>query len=176
MRKLLALLVVGLMIGFSSIVHAQEINDEFAYDIIHLWAEHLPGGTCQETMAKLEDLSSDDLLRLRELVETDRQKAKDNKIAVSTLDKRYADALVNHIDSMRGNLAYDKVVDAVLVEPVASGTVIWYRVETLEGKQLEKFFIGIPVKPDCNFDVKLGTPYKLYLQGQEIIKLEELDN
>ena len=176
MRKLLALLIVLMMMGFSGAVNAagKEINEEYAYNIVHLWAEDLPGGTCKETMAKLEGLNDEDLLQLRELVDADQQMTEHNKIAISTLDKRYAAALVNHIDSMRGKLVYDKAVDAKLVEPVASGTVIWYKVETLEGVELGELFMGIPVKPDCDFVRELGTPYKLYLQGQEIIKLEEL--
>jgi len=178
MKKLFVLLVVGLMMEISGNANAagQEVNEEYAYNIVHLWAEHLPGGTCQDTMAKLEGLNDEDISHLRELVKQDRKKNGDHKIAISTLDKRYADALINHIDNMQGNLAYDKAVNAMLVEPVASGPVIWYRVETLEGVELEELYIGIPIKPDCDFTIEFKTPYKLYVQGQEIIKLEQLEN
>ena len=60
---------------------------------------------------------------------------------------------------------------------VAQDDVVWYKVETLDGRIYEELWIGVStVLPGpCGFMQELEVPYRMYLRGKQIIKLEELN-
>ena len=173
MRKLLALLVGLLMMGFAGNAFAQEINVEYAYDLVHAWAEGLEGGSCEESMQKLDALSAEQRTQLRDLLQADLAKD-ERQVGISALDFRLAHKVINELDNMTGKLAHDKMIEAKLVEPTGSGTVVWYKVQTLDGKNIEELYIGSSTVMPCGYMQELDTPYRMYLRGDQIVKLEKL--
>ena len=74
-------------------------------------------------------------------------------------------------------MEYDHVIDAILVAPVSTGTAVSYKVKTLEGKIYDELWIGVSsvLPKPCGFMQELDIPYRMYLRGKQIIKLEKLD-
>ena len=174
MKKLPALLIVGSMLICGSVAQAQVINEEYADALIYQWTGP-KGSTCDEVLEQVKALDAAQQLKLREVLHA--QLSSDEKMpeGKSALDYRFADKLINQIDDWHGNLKYDEVIEAKLVEPVSQGAAVWYKVETLDGRVYDKLWIGVSTLQPCDTLEDIDVPYRMYLRGKQIVKLEELD-
>ena len=178
MRKLLALLIVGLMMGISGTANAagQEINEEYAKNLLQTWV----GGhenSCEEVTGAISGLNVEQLKELRALIVED-QESGEGKIIRTDLapSYRYAGKMRNTIDDMLGELTYDRKVEGELIindEPAT--TVSRYDLVTLDGETIKNVMVGTStIMPRCGFLEEVNVPYRLYLKELFVVKIEEL--
>ena len=173
MRKLLALLIVLMMMGFSSICHAHEDMQDWAKELLHNWTEGFAGG-CEAATGGLASLDADQLKKLRAMLEQDMQSG-EGKIVRPQYGPagRYAARMIYTIDDLLGQLSYDRMVRGELVESDELGLqVTFYDIKAENGEIIKSVRVGDhTIMPDCDFLEEKGVPYELYLKKDAVIKI-----
>lgn len=173
MKKLLTLLIVGLVLGISSAAYAREDMQDWAKELLRNWTEGYENG-CEAATGGLASLDSDELKELRAMIVADMESG-EGKIVRPMYGPAGREALkmLNTIDDLLGQLSYDRIVVGELMhtdEPAMH--VVFYDIKTEDGEIIEDVKVGQwTLKPDCGFREKTGVMYKLYLEKNTIQKI-----
>ena len=177
MRKLLSPLVIMLLLLFCGSAFAKEINAEYARGLLQPMVQG-SANECENLSNELNSLNASQLSALHALILEDRNKGAGKIVQPNfALYYRFAANILNNIDNILGRLPFDLMVEGeLLASDELATTVAWYNIKTRDGKRIMNVFVGVStVKPYCGFIEELNVPYRLYLKGQEIIKIEELE-
>ena len=174
--KLMGLFAALAVTCWASVACAQEINAEWIKNLLHPFTEGYEN-SCEDTLRTLNNLNSAQLREVRALLVHDMESREGKIVRLDyALSYRFASLMRNTIDDMLGQLEYDRVVTGEFIpgDRIAT-TVLWYDIRTEQGKVIKNAMVGIStLKPYCGFRTEMYVPYRLYLRGDFVIKIEEL--
>ena len=174
--KLMGLFAALAVTCWASIACAQDINTEWIKNLLHPWTEGLENG-CEDATRALNGLSTSQLREVRALLVHDMESREGKIVRLDYAPSyRFASLMRNTIDDILGQLPYDRVVTGELMpSDRMATTVIWYDIRTEQGEVIKNAVVGdATLEPYCGFRTEMYVPYKLYLRGDFVIKIEEL--
>ncbi len=174
--KLMGLFAALAVTCWASIACAQDINTEWIKNLLHPWTEGLENG-CEDATRALNGLSTSQLREVRALLVHDMESREGKIVRLDYAPSyRFASLMRNTIDDILGQLPYDRVVTGELIpNGEVATTVSRYAIRLEQGKIIESVMVGTStLMPYCGFLEEMHVPYKLYLRGDFVIKIEEL--